>query len=236
MIVKQCKVCMSKHKGIIEELAIKKLSPEKIYEYLQNMRDPKDQKIVKEEDIKPSSIRRHLQRHFNEKEDLLVRDATVQSKVKSSRQNYQDGRKINIDKANTVAHMIELALARIEEVETLSDVKKHQYTIQYMSTIKGLVDELNKVSKDIQDSGTIDGKFYQTQIDTFAKIVLSTIRALDQQYEMNYQLELAFTDEFKKQFKAFKERENMIFAGQLSPNADEKERNVNTFNDASSYV
>jgi hypothetical protein len=227
---------MSKHKGIIEELAIKKLSPEKIYEYLQNMRDPKDQKIVKEEDIKPSSIRRHLQRHFNEKEDLLVRDATVQSKVKSSRQNYQDGRKINIDKANTVAHMIELALARIEEVETLSDVKKHQYTIQYMSTIKGLVDELNKVSKDIQDSGTIDGKFYQTQIDTFAKIVLSTIRALDQQYEMNYQLELAFTDEFKKQFKAFKERENMIFAGQLSPNADEKERNVNTFNDASSYV
>jgi hypothetical protein len=62
---------MSRHKGIIEELAIKKLSPEKIYEYLQNLTDPTDVKIVKEENIKPSSIRRHLQRHFNEKEDLF---------------------------------------------------------------------------------------------------------------------------------------------------------------------
>ena len=48
---------MSRHKGIIEELAIKKLSPEKIYEYLQNLTDPTDVKIVKEENIKPSSIR-----------------------------------------------------------------------------------------------------------------------------------------------------------------------------------
>ena len=73
MIVKQCKVCMSKHKGIIEELAIKKMSPEKIYEYLKSMRDPHDQQIVKEEDIRPSSIRRHLQKHFDEKEDLLCK-------------------------------------------------------------------------------------------------------------------------------------------------------------------
>lgn len=236
MIVKQCKVCMSKHKGIIEELAIKKMSPEKIYEYLKSMRDQHDQQIVKEEDIRPSSIRRHLQKHFDEKEDLLIRDASVQSKIKKSRQDYSDGRKINIDKANTIAHMIEIALARLEETESLSDAKKHQYTIGYLGQVKGLVDELNKVSKDIQDSGTIDSKFYQTQIDTFAKIVLSTIRSLDQQYDMNYQLELAFTDEFKKQFRAFKERENMIFAGQMSPNADAKERNINTFNDANSLV
>lgn len=236
MQVKQCKVCMSRHKGIIEELAIKKLSPEKIYEYLQNLTDPTDVKIVKEENIKPSSIRRHLQRHFNEKEDLLVKDATIKSKIKASRTKYSEGKKINIDKANTIAHMIELALARMEEVETLSDAKKHQYTIGYMGQIKSLVDELDKVSGAIKQEGTIDSNFYRNQIDTFAKIVLSTIRALDQKYKMNYQLEVDFSSEFKKQMELFKSREDMIFSGKLSPTDGEKDRNVNTFNDDSKLV
>ena len=234
--VKQCKVCMSKHRGIVEALAIKKFSPEKIYEYLQSMQDPKDQKIVHEEKLKPSSIRRHLQRHFDAKDDLAIKDASVQARIKTSRKNYYDGRKINIDKANTIAHMIELALARMEELENLSDAKKHQYTIGYMGQIKGLVDELNKVSGAIKEEGNIDATFYQNQIDTFAKIVLSTIRALDQQFDMNYQLEVAFVDEFKKQYKVFKERENLILSGQLSPKDGEVERNVNTFNDASKNV
>lgn len=227
---------MSRHKGIIEELAIKKLSPEKIYEYLQNLTDPTDIKIVQEENIKPSSIRRHLQRHFDEKEDLLVKDATIKSKIKTSRTKYQDGRKINIDKANTISHLIEVALARMEEVETLSDTKKHQYTIGYMGQIKSLVDELDKVSGAIKQEGTIDSNFYRKQIDTFAKIVLSTIRALDQKYKMNYQLEVDFSSEFKKQMELFKAREDMIFEGQLSPTADSKEENVNTFNDDSKLV
>ena len=224
---------MSKHKGIIEELAIKNFSPEKIYEYLQNMTDPYDKQIVKDENIKPSSIRRHLQRHFNEKEDLLINQATVQAKVKKSRKDYQDGIKLNVDKANTLTHLIQVALARIEEVESLSDSKKHQYTIQYMGQVKALIDELAKVSKNIVEETTIDSSFYSAQIDTFAKIVLSTIRSLDQQYDMNYQLEIAFSDEFKKQYKAFKERENMIFSGRLSPKDGELDRNINTFNDAS---
>lgn len=234
--IKQCKVCMSKHREIIESLAIKKFSPEKIYEYLQSMQDPKDVKIVQEENIKPSSIRRHLQKHFDAKDDLLAQEANVQSKIKKSRKDYAEGRKINIDKANTIAHLIEVALARLEETEVLSDAKKHQYTIGYMGQIKGLVDELDKVSGAIKEEGNIDAKFYQTQIDTFAKIVLSTIRALDQQFEMNYQLEIAFVDEFKKQYQAFRQRENMIFAGQLSPKDGENERNINTFNDASKNV
>ena len=53
---------------------------------------------------------------------------------------------------------------------------------------------------------------------------------------MNYQLEIAFVDEFKKQYQAFRQRENMIFAGQLSPKDGENERNINTFNDASKNV
>lgn len=226
---------MSKHKGIIEALAVKKMSPEKIYEYLQSMTDPVDKKIVRQENIKPSSIRRHLQRHFDEKEDILVQDANVKSKIKSSRKKYKDGVKINIDKANTLSHMIELALARMEEVETLSDAKKHQYTIGYMGQIKGLIDELDKVSGAIKEEGTIDSNFYREEIDTFAKIVLSTIRALDVQFKMNFQLELAFTEEFKKQMQLFKSREDLIFAGELSP-ADNNEKNINTFNDDSKFV
>lgn len=233
MIEKRCKVCNSKHKGIIEELALKRFSPEKIFEYLKNLTDPYDKQIVKEEDLKPSSIRRHLQRHFDEKEDILIKSATTKAKVKKSRQDYQNGIKLNIDKANTLTHMIQIALANLEEVEALSDSKKHQYTISYMSTIKGLIDELSKVSKNIVEETTIDSAFYSSQIDTFAKIVLSTIRSLDKQYSMNYQLEIAFSDEFKKQFKAFKEREHMIFTGRLSPKDGEKERSINTFNDDS---
>ena len=236
MIVKQCKVCMSKHKGIIEELAMKKMSPEKIYEYLQGLQNPKDVKIVQEEQIKPSSIRRHLQRHFDEKESLLVQEATVKSKIKNSREKFQDGRKINIDKANTIAHMIEIALARIEEVESLSDAKKHQYTIGYMGQIKSLVDELDKVSGAIKQEGTIDSNFYRNQIDMFAKIVLATIRSLDIQFKLNFQLEMAFTEEFKKQMQLFKSREDMIFSGQLSPKDGEEERTINTFNDGNKLV
>jgi len=235
-VVKQCKVCMSKHKAIVEELALKKFSPEKIYEYLQGLTDPHDVKIVQEENLKPSSIRRHLQKHFDSKDDMLVREANIKSKIKTSRKNYAEGRKINIDKANTIAHMIEIALARMEEVEELSDAKKHQYTIGYLGQIKGLVDELNKVSSQIQEEGSIDSKFYSSQMDTFAKIVLATIRALDQQFQLNYHLEVAFSEEFKKQYHAFKQREQMIFQGNLSPNDGEKERNINTFNDDNSYV
>lgn len=236
-VVKQCKVCMSKHKSIVEELATKKFSAEKIYEYLQGLTNPRDVKIVQEEQLKPSSIRRHLQRHFDAKSDELVHQASAKSKIKDSRKNYADGIKINIDKANTIAHLIEVALARMEEVEDLSDAKKHQYTIGYMGQLKGLVDELDKVSSELNESGgTIDAAFYSAEIDTFAKIVLATIRALDQQFNMNYNLEVAFSEEFKKQYTAFKQREQLIFNGELSPKDGEKERNVNTFNDDSCLV
>jgi hypothetical protein len=132
--------------------------------------------------------------------------------------------------------MIELALARMEEVESLSDVKKHQYTIGYMGQIKGLIDELSKVSGAIKEEGTIDSNFYRTEINTFAEIVLSTIRVLDAQYNMNYELETAFSEEFKKQMILFKKREELIFSGQLSPKDGEKERNVNKFNDSKNFA
>lgn len=233
---KKCKVCMSKHRNIIEQLSCKGFSPEKIYQYLQDMTDPADRRIVKEENIAPSSIRRHLQRHFDQRDEFLAQDARIKSKVKQDREDYRQGLKINIDKANTLSHMIELALTRLEEVEQLSEAKKHQYTIGYMGQIKSLIDELNKVSGNIKQEGTIDSNFFRNEIHTFAEIVLSTIRALDMQYGMNFELEIAFTEEFKKQMELYNSRQDLIFAGKLSPKDGEKERNINKFNDADNLV
>jgi hypothetical protein len=152
--VKTCKVCNSKHKGIIEELATKGFSAEKIHAYLASLTNPQDMQITLEENIPPQAIRRHLQRHFDEREDFLVNEAQVKNKIKRNREDYNKGLKINIDKANTLSHMIELALTRLEEIESLSESKKHQYTIGYMGQIKSLIDELNKVS------GSLDNTLY----------------------------------------------------------------------------
>lgn len=232
----QCKVCMSKHRAIIEELACKKMSPEKIYDILQGLTDPRDVRIVRTENIKPSSIRRHLQKHFDEQDDALTRDASVKSKIRQARQDFNDGKKIAIDSVNLISHMIELALNRLDEVELLTDSKKHQYTVQYMGKIKELVDELTKVSGSIKQEGTIDSNFFRTEINTFAEIVLATIRALDMQYDMNFELETAFTVEFKKQMTLYRQRQDLIFDGKLPPSDGERERNINKFNDSSSIV
>ena len=232
----RCKVCKSKHRGIIEQLSCKGFTPIKIYEYLQSLTDEIDRKIVEEENITPSAIRRHLQKHFDQRDDFLIKEAKLKSRVEKKRTDYEQGLKINIDKANTLSHMIELALTRLEEVEQLSETKKHQYTIGYMGQIKGLIDELNKVSGSIKEEGTIDANFFKNEITTFAEIVLSTIRALDIQYKMNFELEIAFKEEFIKQYKLYQARQDLIFAGKLSPKDGEKERNINKFNDENNLV
>lgn len=236
MYVKQCKVCNSHHKGLIEELLVQKMSPEKIHEHLLALKDPMDRKIVVEEKINPSSIRRHSQRHFDQKEDQVIQHATIKSKTKKSRENFESGVKISVDKVNTVSHAIEIALIRMEEVETLSDSKKHQYTIGYLGQIKSLIDELSKITGEMKQEGTIDANFFRTEINTFAEIVLYTIRALDIQYDMGFELETAFSTEFKKQMSLYRKREDLIFSGQLSPNDGEKERNANNFNDSKNLV
>ena len=232
----RCKVCNSKHRTLIEQLSCKGFNPQKIYDYLQNMKEPIDRKIVKEEDSNPSSIRRHLQKHFDQRDDFLIKEAKIKSKIEKGRENYEKGQKINIDKINTLSHMIELALTRLEEVDQLSEAKKHQYTIGYMGQIKSLIDELNKISGNIKQEGTIDSNFFKNEITTFAEIVLSTIRALDMQYKMNFELEIAFKEEFIKQYQLYQARQDLIFSGKLPPNDGEKERNINKFNDADNLV
>ena len=232
----QCKVCNSKHRGLIEELAAKKFSPDKIYRYLLGLKSPQDVKIVREEDIKPSSIRRHLQRHWDAKEELAAEEASVRSKVKRNRSNFERGVKINIDKANALSYAIERALVGLEEVEALPPMQKHKLTTAYMTQIGSLIEKLNKLSGEQKQEGVIDSNFFRTEINTFAEIVLATIRELDVQLNMNFQLEVLFTQAFKKQWTLYQQRQELIFTGKLPPNDGEKERNLNKFNDVHSMV
>ena len=232
----QCKVCNSKHRGIIEELAAQKFAPDRIYRYLLSLRDPKDVKIVQQENIKPSSIRRHLQRHWDHKEDEKAEHAGTRAKIRKAREDYERGVKITIDKTNTLSFAIERVLAGIEEVEALDPVQKHKLTAAYMSQLGQLIDKLNKISGETKQEGVIDTNFFRTEINTFAEIVLATIRQLDDQLHMNLQLEVLFTEAFKKQWQLYQQRQELIFSGKLPPNDGEKERNLNRFNDVNNMI
>lgn len=235
--VVQCKVCNSKFRGLIEELHRQGMNPQKIYDYLQSLSDPMEKMEVKKEDIKPSSIRRHLDKHYNSTDDTKIKVAETKKKIDSSREKYQQGIQITVDKVNAIAHLIETAMIRIEEVENLpGDKSKHQFTIQYMNTIKGLIESLAKLTGELKQEGTIDINFFSGEITRFADIVLSTIRQIDKDMNLHNQLEYGFANEFKKQWELYQIRQGKILSGELPTNDGEKQRNVNTFNDSSTLL
>jgi uncharacterized protein YkvS len=231
--VKQCKVCNSKFRAVIESLHNQNMTPQKIYDYLQSLTDPEEQEIVKQEDINPSSIRRHMERHYDVKDGAIIKIAETQNRIEQSRDAYRKGVQIFVDKVNAMSMMIDQAMTRMEEVGDLPDSKKHQYTISYMNTIRGLIESLAKLTGDLKQEGTIDINFFSNEITRFAEIVLSTVREIDRQLGMNSQLEYAFGAEFRKQWDAYMLRQQKILNGELSPDDGEKERRVNTFNDNS---
>lgn len=230
--VSQCKVCNSHFRNLIEQLHLNGLSPEKIYEYLQGLTDPKEVAIVQQEDIKPSSIRRHLKRHFNSEEGAKIKLAETKARLQQSRNLYNEGIQIVIDKVNTVSHMIEVALINIQELDSHPNNKeRHSLTLQYMNTIRGLIETLGKLTGDLKQEGTIDINFFNNEITNFADIVLMSIRAVDRQLGLNGELEIAFAKEFSNQWKNYQERQRKIITGELSANDGNNYRNVNTFNE-----
>ena len=232
--VKQCKVCNSQFRGLIEELYRQGMNPQKIFDYLQSLSDPMEKVAVKNENINPSSIRRHLDKHYNPIDESKIKVAETKKKIETSREKYQQGISIAVDKVNTIANIIETAMIRIEEVEELpGDKSKHQFTIQYMNSIKGLVESLAKLTGELKQEGTIDINFFSNEITRFADIVLSTIRQIDKDMGLHNQLEYNFANEFKKQWELYQIRQNKIFNGELPPNDGYKQQNVNTFNDSS---
>lgn len=229
-IIKQCKVCNSDFRNLIEQLHLNDLSAEKIYEYLQNLSSAKDKLKVQEEDIKPSSIRRHLQNHFNSEDGSKVKLAETKARIEQSRNLLNQGVQITIDKINSLNHLIDMSLIKLEEVEHISsESKKHQYTIQYMNTIKGLIESLSKLTGDLKQDGAIDINFFNNEISGFAEIVLQTIRIVDRQLNLNGQLEVLFAKEFAKLWQNMQERQSKFIDGELSSN----QNNQNNFNDLS---
>ena len=137
-----------------------------------------------------------------------------------------------VDSVATIAHMIDLALINMEDLDNLEDVRqKHQLTINYMATIKGLVEEFAKLTGELKTEGTIDINFFSNQITEFANIIMTTIHKLDEQMGLNHQLEYNFGREFKKQWDLYKNTQKKILNGELPVNYGERERNINTFND-----
>lgn len=232
MTVGQCKVCNSKHRNIIEQFHINGLSPERIFEYLKNLTDPNEIEIVKKENIAPSSIRRHIKNHFNSEEGAKVKIAEIRSRVNQSRNLYEQGVQIVVDKVNTVSHLIDVAMIDLQELDDHANKKeKHSMRMSSMNTIKGLIETLGKLTGDLKQEGTIDINFFNNEITTFADIVLQSIRTVDSQFNMNGELELAFAQEFGTQWQNYQDRQRKIVSGEISMSEGNKHRNVNTFNE-----
>lgn len=230
--VSQCKVCNSKYRNLIEDLHIKGMSPQKIYDYLQSLTDPAEKELVIQEDIKPSAIRRHMDRHFDIQDGAKIKIAETQQRIEQSRDSYKQGVSIVIDKVNSISHLIETAMIKVEEVEQLNNpTKQHQLTIQYMNTIKGLIESLAKLTGDLKQEGTIDINFFSNEIAKFAEIVLITIREIDTQMGLNHQLEYSFGNEFKKQWDSYVTVQQKKIIGEIPVGEYDKTMNVNTFNE-----
>jgi len=229
---KNCKVCNSKFRSMIENLKISGMSPEKIFNYLKGLESPTDKAIVQREDINPSSIRRHMAKHFDIKDGVIVKMAESEARIEQSRGVYQQGVAIVIDKVNTVSHLIEVNMAKLEKVETdfRNQKLEHTMTVQYTNTIRGLIETLAKLTGDLKQEGNIDVNFFNNEITIFAEIVLSTIRKIDKELGLNGTLEIVFAQEFKNQWDAYRLRQQRIMNGDLSPTEGQKELNLNTFN------
>lgn len=233
MYEKRCKVCNSQFRNMIEQLHINGLSPEKIFEYLQNLTDPNEQALVSSEQIKPSSIRRHLDRHFSVEEGAKIKIAETKNKLEKSRSSFEAGVQATIDKVSHLSHLIEVAMINIQEVESTAGNQKtkHGQIIQYMNTVKSLIESLAKLTGDLKQEGTIDINFFNDEITIFADIVMRAIRSIDVQLGLNGELEGAFGAEFEKQWVTYQDRRDRIINGEIKVGEGDKMRNVNTFNE-----
>jgi hypothetical protein len=148
---KGCKTCNSKFRNIIENLNIKGMSPEKIHKYLQAIETPADKAIIQKENLQPSAIRRHLDRHFDIKDGAIIKISESEAKIETSRTAYSQGVSIMVDKVNTVSHLIEIAMANLEDVELNSRDHKTKHSIinNYMTTIRGLIEQLSKLTSNL---------------------------------------------------------------------------------------
>ena len=229
--VAQCKVCNSYFKSRIENLSMQGFNPQQIYDYLQNIQDSNEKAIVQRENINPSAIRRHIDRHFTGDTMEKTKIVEVQDKIHQSRRNLQEGIAIAIDKINAMSHMIDTTLLKIEEIEsdsTLNNKTKYTLTNQYINTTKGLIESLSKLTGDLKDESTIDTQFFINEINNFGDIVLSAIRSADKILGLNGELEITFAAEFQNAYQDYKIKQIAQINGEIQKS---KENLMKTFND-----
>lgn len=230
----KCKVCNSRFKTLIEQMYNEGLNPRQIFEFLKNQKDPVERTFFEKEDLKEATIRRHLNRHYNIKAAAKMHVSATRSRIQQSRENFRTGVAMRVDSIATLSHLIDVALINIEELDNFPDGRqRHQLTINYMAQIKSLIDEFSKLTGELKQEGTLDVNFFSAQITDFAQIVMATISKMDEQFGLNSKLMYAFGEEFKKQFTRYQETQKKMISGELPLNYGEKERSINTFNDAS---
>ena len=228
---KNCKVCNSYFKNIIEEMYNRGLTAKQIYEALFLSQNPQEIQILHNEGLTESIIKRHLDKHYNEKASTYIRSTKNKTKLQKAREDYKKGQQIKIDTIQTISHLIDVALIKMESLDDFPDGRQaHQLTINYMSIIKNLIDEFSKLTGELKVENTIDINFWNVQITEFANIVIKTIRQMDEKFNLNSALAYEFGKEFQKQWKEYKNIQDQILNGELPVNYGEKERNINTFN------
>jgi hypothetical protein len=232
--VGKCKVCKSKYRNLIETLHTKGFNPQKIYDYLQSLSDPDEKAIIIKEDIKPSAIRRHIDRHYDAQEKKVIESTSTQTRIEKARNDYKEGRDITINKVNAISMQIDIALAKMESLDNMSnEAMNHKLTISYMNTIKGLIETLGKLTGELKQEGTIDVNFFGDEITKFAEIVVLTIRSADNRLGLNGELENVFSEEFKKRWDSYIDVQHKKLNKELPLDYGNNEFNVNTFNDNS---
>ena len=230
--VGQCKVCNNKMRTLIESLHVKGFNPQKIFDYLHSLTDENEIEIVKMENIKPSAIRRHMANHFDQQENKIIETTVTQKRIEKARTAYQQGQEIMVNKVNAISMQIDIALAKMETLDNMSNESLgHKLTIQYMNTIKGLVETLGKLTGDLKQEGTIDINFFSNEITKFAEIVILTIRQVDKNLDLGGKLELLFSQEFQKQWNDYIDVQQKKINKEIPLDYGDNEFNVNTFND-----
>lgn len=198
----KCKVCNSQMRTFIQELYVSGLSPEKIWEYLQNIDDPIKAEIIQNENISSAAIRRHLNNHFDTEQEAKIKAAESKAKLETNRTKYQQGIDIVVNKINSLNYLIEKNIILIEELEGKPENYKTKYSAiaQLVNSTKGLVETVSKLTGDLKQEGTIDIAYFNTEISGFADIVISTIYQIDKQLDLDGKLNEAFVNEFKRQW------------------------------------
>lgn len=226
-----CKVCNSIYRNTIETLSVKGFSSQKIYDYLHSLTSAEDIENVQNENIKPSNITKHINAHFDSLDNDTIIYSEIQQKIDRTREKYSKKETIAVDKVNAIAMQIDIALAKMKGLDEFDNTDKvgHELTLKYMTTIRGLVETLAKLTGDLKQEGTIDINFFGTEITKFAELVILCIRRIDRQLEMQGTLENLFAEEFGRQYTNYLDLQNKKISHEIDIN--EGNYQINTFNE-----